>query len=170
MRRALPEDLPRLHALELAILRDGRGQVTTAEAADDVGAYARRIERYFVSPDAAMLVVEDGDAIVALAPVRRYEPALTRHVAALSLGVHPAAQRRGHGRALLRGVCAIARDELAVTRLELFMRADNARAKALYESEGFEVEGARRRFVRLADGTEVDDLILVRFFDAPQRR
>ena len=56
IRRALPEDLPRLHALELAILRDGRGQVTTAEAADDVGAYARRIERYFGSPDAALLV------------------------------------------------------------------------------------------------------------------
>ena len=34
--------------------------------------------------------------------------------------------------------------------------------------ENIEVEGARRRFVRLADGTEVDDLILVRFFDAPR--
>lgn len=111
-----------------------------------------------------MLVAEEGDALVGSATVRRYEPPLTRHVAVLSLGVHPDAQRRGHGRALLRGVCDLARDELGVTRLELFMRADNARAKALYESEGFEVEGARRRFVRLPDGTLVDDLILVRFF------
>jgi ribosomal protein S18 acetylase RimI-like enzyme len=44
-------------------------------------------------------------------------------------------------------------------RLELYVRADNAPARALYRELGFAHEGTRARFVRLEDGTFVDDLI-----------
>lgn len=164
VRLATPGDLPGLHALGLAILADGRGQVTTLEHADDMVAHARRIEGYFGRPDdAAIFVAVDDEGIAGEGLVRRYQPALTRHAGVLSLGVHPRAQRRGYGRALVRAMCAWA-NGAGLRRLELFMRADNARARALYESEGFVHEGTRARFVRLPDGTEVDDLILVRFF------
>jgi 8-oxo-dGTP pyrophosphatase MutT (NUDIX family) len=42
------------------------------------------------------------------------------------------------------------------------VRADNARAIALYRSLGFAWESTRRGFLRLADGRPVDDLVLVR--------
>jgi putative acetyltransferase len=48
-------------------------------------------------------------------------------------------------------------------RIELYTRDDNMRGRALYESLGFVLEGVRRKFVRLEDGTFVDDLTMVRF-------
>ena len=45
-------------------------------------------------------------------------------------------------------------------RVELYTRADNARAIALYHALGFTTEGVRRRFVRRDDGTLIDDLVM----------
>lgn len=48
-------------------------------------------------------------------------------------------------------------------RLELYVRSDNERALGLYLSLGFETESVRRDFVRLDDGSFLDDLCMVRF-------
>jgi ribosomal-protein-alanine N-acetyltransferase len=61
-----------------------------------------------------------------------------------TIGVDPAFQGRGIGRALLRGLLAAA-DPLHTT-VFLEVRTDNAAARALYESEGFAVVGLRRRY------------------------
>jgi ribosomal protein S18 acetylase RimI-like enzyme len=50
-----------------------------------------------------------------------------------------------------------------IERLELYVRRDNDRARALYQSEGFTEESTRARFVRLPGGKYVDDLVYVRF-------
>ena len=61
-----------------------------------------------------------------------------------TIGVDPAEQGRGTGRALLRGLLRAADGLHAQTFLEV--RTDNAPALALYASEGFEVVGTRRRY------------------------
>jgi [ribosomal protein S18]-alanine N-acetyltransferase len=63
-----------------------------------------------------------------------------------TLGVDPGHHRRGIGRALLRGLLAVA-DEVSAT-VFLEVRTDNAAATALYESEGFTVVGLRRGYYR----------------------
>jgi ribosomal-protein-alanine N-acetyltransferase len=63
-----------------------------------------------------------------------------------TIGVDPAHQRRGVGRALLRGLLAVA-DELGAT-VFLEVRTDNEVARALYEAEGFSVVGLRKRYYR----------------------
>ena len=63
-----------------------------------------------------------------------------------TIGVEPAHQGRGIGRALLRGLLAAA-DALHAT-VFLEVRTDNDPARALYESEGFTVVGLRRRYYR----------------------
>jgi tRNA threonylcarbamoyl adenosine modification protein YeaZ/ribosomal-protein-alanine acetyltransferase len=63
-----------------------------------------------------------------------------------TIGVDPAHQGRGIGRALLRGLLAVA-DE-AGARVFLEVRTDNDAARALYEAEGFTVVGLRRRYYR----------------------
>lgn len=103
-------------------------------------------------------------AVAASAELRQLAPQRCRHVGVLSLGVHPGAQRRGLGRALLEHVIATARS-IGLVRLELYVRDDNHRAKALYESVGFARESARARFVRLEDGRHIDDLIMAMFLD-----
>jgi ribosomal-protein-alanine N-acetyltransferase len=63
-----------------------------------------------------------------------------------TIGVDPAHQGRGIGRALLHGLLAAADAVHATVFLEV--RTDNEPARALYESEGFAVVGLRRRYYR----------------------
>lgn len=63
----------------------------------------------------------------------------------LTIGVLPAAQRRGVGRTLLRALLAEARRRSA-TEVLLEVRIDNEPARTLYETEGFTVLGVRRGY------------------------
>ena len=60
----------------------------------------------------------------------------------------------GHGRAALRIAKKVAFDDLGAHRFWLDVKARNSHAKALYDSEGFVVEGVLREAVRVADGFE----------------
>jgi len=165
LRPATPADLPALHEQELAIVRDGRGTVWSLEDLHDLAGFEERLAPFFDSAlaDENQLVVAEIDGAVAgSAAVRRVRPSFMRHVGILSLEVHPAYQRRGVGRALLRACIAWAKTH-GIERFELYTRSDNDRARALYESESFTHEGTRRRFIRLPTGTYVDDVVYVRF-------
>ena len=61
-----------------------------------------------------------------------------------TIGVDPAHQGRGIGRALLRDLLAVADAAHAAVFLEV--RTDNEPAHALYASEGFTVVGLRKRY------------------------
>ena len=63
-----------------------------------------------------------------------------------TIGVDPAFQGRGIGRALLRGLLATVDPLHATVFLEV--RVDNEPARALYLSEGFAVVGLRRGYYR----------------------
>lgn len=88
----------------------------------------------------------------------RYAPASMEHIATFTLAVRAGARGRGVGRALLRGILPWAR-RAGVRKLRLDVRADNRVARALYESEGFEVEGIERRQIlrRPAGGPGASD-------------
>lgn len=78
---------------------------------------------------------------VALLPGRLGQPA---EAEIHTIGVDPAHQGRGIGRALLDGLLAAADGIGATTYLEV--RVDNAPALALYRGVGFAVLGTRRRY------------------------
>lgn len=61
-----------------------------------------------------------------------------------TLAVDPDAQRRGIGRALLRGLLAHADEFHATTFLEV--RTDNEAAISLYREHGFEIVGLRKHY------------------------
>lgn len=63
----------------------------------------------------------------------------------MTVGVLPAARRRGIGRVLVRALVAHARQQGAAEVL-LEVRVDNDAARALYDSEGFDVLGRRRGY------------------------
>ena len=71
----------------------------------------------------------------------------------LNIAVHPDAQCRGVGRALLAAVIAEGRAQ-AAARLLLEVRASNVTAIRLYQREGFIDDGMRKGYYRAAGGRE----------------
>ncbi len=165
LRRGSRADLRALHRQELALVGDGRGTVWALEDIRDFGTFEERFAPFFdpaSRDDYGLFVAEVDGAVAGCAMVRRVRPTFTRHVGVFSLEVHTTYQRRGIGRALLRACVTWAREN-GIERFELYTRSDNDRARALYESEGFVHEGTRERFIRLPDGTYVDDVVYVCF-------
>jgi [ribosomal protein S18]-alanine N-acetyltransferase len=73
----------------------------------------------------------------------------------LTLGVAPAARRRGIAGALLRDLIARA-GAAGALRIVLEVAADNAAAAALYQGLGFRRHGVRRAYYRRLRGPSVD--------------
>lgn len=168
VRDASVRDAEALVAMERAIVKDGRGVVLSLEQVRDAESERRHIDDVYrlrsVGFATRCLVAELDGVVAGYADLRQLAPAFCRHVAILSIGVHPEHQRRGVGRALMKGLIDHAR-RTELERIELYVRADNERAHALYRSMGFTHEGTRARFVRLPDGRYVDDWIFVLFLD-----
>lgn len=98
----------------------------------------------------------DRQGIVGWIEAHRYAPMRMEHVATFTLAVGAEARGRGVGRALLHTLVPWAR-RVGVRKLRLDVRAENLVARALYESEGFVVEGIERSQVRRSlDGTPDD--------------
>ena len=68
-------------------------------------------------------------------------------------------KNQGFGRAALRVVKKIAFDDLGAHRFWLDIKKRNVRAKALYDSEGFVLEGELREAVKVQDG--YDSLVVL---------
>jgi RimJ/RimL family protein N-acetyltransferase len=115
------------------------------------------IERYGAEN---VLVAVDGEAVfgsLLLGPWTDLES--SRHVLEVKgLAVDPARQGGGIGGALLDAAIARAR-ERGMRRLVLRVLSGNEGARHLYESRGFELEGARREAF-LFEGAYVDDLMM----------
>ena len=71
----------------------------------------------------------------------------------LTIGVAAAQQRKGLGRAMLRGMLELAREK-NMRRVFLEVRPSNTAAVALYRSAGFMQIGVRRGYYQNANGSE----------------
>ncbi|MGE0323485.1 MAG: N-acetyltransferase family protein [Polyangiaceae bacterium] len=150
-------------AVDLACAESGDGMVLDREQIDrDLAVIDRRL---LGSELQQVFVADVASEVAGYASVRKLFSGRVRHVAIAAVAVHPRFQRQGIGRALMRAAISWA-DTAQVSRLELYVRSDNARAIALYTSLGFELEGVRRGFIRTLRGELIDDFIMVRF--APQ--
>jgi ribosomal-protein-alanine N-acetyltransferase len=90
------------------------------------------------------LAARDGERLVGYAGLAFVAGPPQAEAEIHTIGVDPAHQRRGIGRALLRGLLVVA-DEVGAT-VFLEVRTDNDAARALYEAEGFAVVGLRKRY------------------------
>jgi ribosomal protein S18 acetylase RimI-like enzyme len=119
-----------------------------------------------LAPADALVAVE-GDEVCGFALWQQHAhmPSHAHVLLINGLAVVPGHQGRGTGRLLLE-----AAKEEAVRRgarkLTLRVLSSNARARRLYESEGFEVEG-RLRGEFVLEGRDVDDLLMACWLDAP---
>ena len=97
-----------------------------------------------------------GRQVVGWCDILPFDRPTKSHGGVLGLGVLPEHRGRGIGAALIEAAIKAARDS-GLTRVELTVREDNARAIALYERLGFVREGVKRKGVRV-DG-RYEDLV-----------
>jgi len=160
IRRAKPADAGALvEHIKAIVSEPQRTAPLYADEVADEKAERSLIVQYESSESAAMFVAEDEGQIVGDITVRAISPRRAlQHVASLGMSVRASHRRRGIGRALLQEGIAWAREN-EITRLELYVFADNAPAIALYEALGFQHEGRRKHLVRFEDHY-VDDLVM----------
>lgn len=170
IRPLIQRDVSGLLTLERAMVADGAGMVREMnDVPRDEAGMRRELSPWLdgpLRPPNGMLLVFASEVpgtvpILGSAELRRLPWAKLKHGAMLAVGVHPEFRGLGLGRALLEVLIAWA-DAEGLIRLELYVRADNAPARALYERLGFVEEGRRRAFVRLSESELVDDLVMGR--------
>lgn len=96
-----------------------------------------------LGPNDHILVAETDGKVIGVASLQVLG-GRRRHVGDLSIAVHEEYQGRGIGRRLMNELLNVADNYLGLARTELEVVGDNARAIRLYESLGFQVEGAKR--------------------------
>lgn len=159
MRPATAADGPALARIDVATWTPAS---SPAPPPADPGAYVFFDERR--RPE-AVLVAELQGQVSGYVAVRPASP-LPSHAHVLlvgGLGVDPAAQGRGVGRALVEAAVGEARARGA-RKLALRVLGGNATARRLYERCGFVVEGVLEREF-LLDGEYVDDVVMARHLD-----
>jgi ribosomal protein S18 acetylase RimI-like enzyme len=150
LRAARPEDLPQVDAL----IRATAPEASPLPRAD----YPADFTAKTASDD--VLVATIGDRVVGFVKLGRPTPLATnaRVLTVAGLGVFPDQRGTGLGRRLMSAAADEARARGA-RRLTLHVLGRNDRARALYSSLGFVVEGVLREEF-LLDGEYVDDVLM----------
>ncbi len=157
IREARKDDAAALARLQEGIYADGRWFVGHTAPTESM---LRHRIRELDPHDSLYLVAEVDGHLAGWLELNRLRPQRMHHVALLTVAVGEAYRRRGAGRALLHESydwCA----RVGITKITLNVRARNTPAIALYEAEGFVLEGRETAQFIVADGFE-DNLIMAR--------
>jgi len=155
LRLARQGDLPALHRLAQAV----RDEVWWGPLLPVAG-LAERDDGWLEDPHTLHRVAGAGkmEGVLLLSLGRT---PLDRHVAEISLAVHPEARRRGLAGRLLAEGTALAQ-ERGVERLRATICADNGAARCLLAQCGFEQEASLEGHLRRPDGASRDLLLFAR--------
>lgn len=150
-------DLAQILALYKAVAAVPGG---IARTPDEVGeAYVAGFMRKALDDGVQFVDVEDGVVRGEIHASRPGIACFAHLLTDLTIAVAPACQGRGVGRRLFEALLAEVGENLPhITRVELFTRASNTRARALYASLGFVEEGRLRARVSDVDGRLDDDI------------
>lgn len=108
-----------------------------------------------------VFLAETNGQVMGMIDFKRGTRQAVRHAVTLGISVASEWRNQGVGSRLMTEAMAWAKGTGTVTRIELFVYADNSAAIHLYEKFGFEIEGRRRCAVR-HNGQLTDDLIMAR--------
>jgi RimJ/RimL family protein N-acetyltransferase len=135
------EHFPELHGVLDAVAREGRYLAfLQAPPAEDAYAFYRSI----LEQGCPHFVALAGGRVVGWCDILPTRGESRAHVGILGVGLLPEFRGHGNGAALMNAAIERAWAK-GLSRIELTVRADNPRAKRLYERLGFVVEGVNRR-------------------------
>ncbi|HET9218856.1 MAG TPA: GNAT family N-acetyltransferase [Terriglobia bacterium] len=143
---------------------DGTGMILTVEeytlSEDDVKNF---VQAHIDGPKDLMLVADFEGTVVGNIGFRIAKPRMCGHWGTFAMAVRPGWRGCGIGNALLTRLLEWAASMPEIEKVTLAVRADNTRAIALYEKHGFVLSGCDKAYLRLSDGSFVDDLRMEKF-------
>lgn len=159
IRKAVAADHARIKALYRAVAAVPGGIARTPDEVTD--AYVSGFMQKAQNDGVEYVAETDGVIIGEIHASRVGIASLAALLTDLTIAVSPAAQGQGVGRALFEALLTEVREHMPyITRVELFARTSNKRARALYESLGFVEEGQLRARVFDANGELETDTIM----------
>jgi RimJ/RimL family protein N-acetyltransferase len=164
IRTATVEDAPLLATAEIETAQTPGLLVSKSEELN-ANAFATRIAELEAAGLRGRYIVacNEGDEIIGHALLDPMPLARIAHVFRLTIVVHPGNTGRGAGRALMSDLQRWSQTDSRVEKIELMVRATNARAIALYQSCGFVEEGRFAKRIKLEDGSYIDDVAMAWF-------
>ncbi|MCB9746610.1 MAG: GNAT family N-acetyltransferase [Alphaproteobacteria bacterium] len=156
--------------LQHGVIQEGRWFITEAdEYVPSVEMKAAQLQGLSESSNCCVLVGRMNGEVVGMVQIQGGLLRRMRHCGKLEIYVAAASRGQGVGRALMQTALEWATHNPVLTKIGLNVFAHNERAVGLYRSLGFKVEGHRPREYRLRDGRYLDDILMYRFCDAPER-
>ena len=159
VRAALPTDASALEALHRGIYDEGRWFV--GDGAPSAETLRSRLRLLDEKRSSYLVAVGRDGGLQGWLELHRLTPQRLLHVAVLTLAVGQPYRRQGVAGALLAAAYPWAA-AASVLKLQLSVRAGNGAAVALYEREGFVLEGCERNQV-FDDGGFEDNLLMAKF-------
>ena len=160
LREIQKSDFNAMHSLLVKIQTIGVGNVITQEEFDkDKSAWEQKLYNWIDKPQGLWIVAESHGQILGEAKLKVFPIKRLSHSGIFSIGVHPDFQSQGIGTALTLSTIEWA-EKQGLTRIELYVLNNNPKALGLYQKCGFIKEGIRKNFLRMEDGSYVDDQIM----------
>jgi putative acetyltransferase len=161
VREATPADAAAVIAAAQAVFNEPGVMVLTipGEFHPTLAEEEKILADHQAAANSVFLIAVAGDEVIGMLGCTGGRRQGNRHVTLLGMSVRKEWRDRGAGSALMARAVEWAHGTGIVTRIELDVYVENARARHLYEKFGFEVEGRRRRAI-YRDGQYHDDLIM----------
>ena len=146
------------------LFQDGEGMIM---AADEYHVEADELSKWIKShnenPKNLLLVADFNSTFVGSIDFRIAKTRRCAHWGSFGMGVRVGWRSSGVGNALLTSMLDWAASVPEIEKVTLAVRADNPRAIALYKKHGFMLSGCDKAYLKLDDGTLVDDLRMEKF-------
>lgn len=159
IREAKVSDAPALLAAEMMITQTP-GQLVSRPHELKLENFELKIRTLNEGKRGIYLVAEKDGQVVAHSYLEPLHMDAIKHVSHLMIAVHEGSQGQGIGEEILKAIIDWAKPSSSVEKIELQVRAVNARAIALYTKLGFKEEGRWSKRVKLSEGNYSDEVLM----------
>lgn len=158
IRKAKPTDARAIRQLDLELFKepDNHIPISPEEIMSEEG-YYKMLLGYRGLPNSVFFVAEYESKIVGFVLLKGGRYRAVQHSALLAIGLDKNVRGKKLGDRLIKEAVAWAKSSEMIKRIELKVFENNARARKLYENNGFVLEGKRQKSV-FKDGQYFNDL------------
>jgi RimJ/RimL family protein N-acetyltransferase len=122
--------------------------------------FVEKIAKLLRADNGKYFVAQMGSEIVGHAMLDPLSLSACRHVAHLTIAIHPGWQGKGIGKALLGELIEWAKSTITLEKIELHVRSSNTAALEIYKKFGFREVGRWKRRQKVPSGQYLDDVAM----------